>query len=97
MLLIWVLPKLLSLEHEVLLLNKSDCLRVFFLTSSFSSGLRSLLVKLSFGGFWEKLGLIVAMASHCHCLDVAIGALGLETHFLVVIRYFVEAFLLKEA
>jgi hypothetical protein len=87
-----------------LCLDKAHSLGVLFLTICLSPILRSLLslqsrlIKLSFRSFLENLSLIVTVASHCHGLDVSVGALGLQTitHFLMVVGYFVEAFLLKE-
>jgi hypothetical protein len=96
LLLLGKLPELLGLEHEVLLLHMADSLRVFLLdTTGSSPTLRSLSDQLSFGSLLENLRL-VSRRSSGHGLDVALGALMLQTHFLLIICHLYQALLLKE-
>jgi len=75
---IWVSPKLLCLDHEVLLLNMTHSLWVFLFSGScLSPTLRCLRDKLSFRRFVENLGLVVTVWSHSHGLDVSMRALVL--------------------
>ena len=73
-----VSPKLLSLEHEVLVLDMTHSISIFlFSASCLSPALRCLGDKLSFGGFVENLRLVVTLWSHSHGLDVSMRALML--------------------
>lgn len=75
---IWVSPKLLSLDHEVLVLGSTCYSWVFlFSASCLSPALRSLRNKLSFRRFVENLGLVVTLWSPSHGLDVSVRALVL--------------------
>jgi hypothetical protein len=68
---------------------------LLFATTSSSPALRSLSDKLSFGSLVENLRLISRRSSG-HGLDVPVGALMLQTYFLLIICDFDQAFLLKE-
>jgi hypothetical protein len=75
----------------------SDDLRILLLAAtSLPPALRSMRDKLSFRGRLAENLRLISLGSLSHGLDVSVGVLMLQTHFLMVIAHLVETLFLKE-